>query len=115
MRWRLSRAMLLDGFGAAGHAELGADVLDVPAVFGEIARRAATSLFEQPRRARDRRYGEAAGILAAVEPLAEPVGNGRESGERGRLLQHPLREVGVEPDPLPVSGGEDEACPRSRY
>ena len=58
---------------------------------------------EQPRGAADRGAGQRARIAGAVEPLAQLNGDRPERGERLGLVEHPLGQIRVHPDALPLS------------
>lgn len=61
---------------------------------------------EDPRRSTDRAPGEPPGVTGPVEPLPALPGGTPERGEGFGLVEHPLRELRLEPDPLPFAGGE---------
>jgi hypothetical protein len=61
---------------------------------------------EHPGRPGDRAAGQPPGVPAAVQPLAVLHRDLAERRQRGRLVQHPLGQVRVHPDPLPLTRAE---------
>ena len=61
---------------------------------------------EQPRGAADRGAGQPARIAGAVEPLAQLNGDRPERGERLGLVKHPLGQIRMHADALPLSSAQ---------
>ena len=64
---------------------------------------------EDARGLGDRRARQAARVAGAVEALAVLDGDRRERRERLRLAQHPLGQVRLQPDALPLAGAQRAA------
>src|SRR5262245_57559422 len=61
---------------------------------------------EQPGRPGDGRARDPARITRSVEPFTELRGGPPECGEPGRVLEHPIGEVRLEPNALPLRAGQ---------
>ena len=64
---------------------------------------------EDPRRPRDARSRQSARISGAVQTLPVLDCDRAQRRQRGGLLQHPLGEIRVEPQPLPFAGAQGAA------